>query len=70
MHRVEFKTDVLNAKSRNALLRIGATEEGVLREHSIAETGRIRDTIYYSVLEQEWPAVRAALETKLDGGRA
>lgn len=65
MHRVEFKTDVLNATSRNALLRIGAVEEGILREHSIAQDGRIRDTIYYSVLEQEWPDVRAMLERRL-----
>ena len=49
-NRVEFKTDVLNQKSRNALLGIGATEEGVLREHSIIWNGRKRDTIYYSIL--------------------
>lgn len=61
MHRVELKTDVLNRKSRDAMLRMGATEEGVLREHAIAEDGRIRDTIYYSVLEDEWPAVRDRL---------
>lgn len=65
MHRVEFKTDVLNATSRNALLRIGAVEEGILREHSITDDGRIRDTIYYSVLEQEWPGVRTMLERRL-----
>lgn len=65
MHRVEFKTDVLNTASRTALLRIGATEEGILREHSITEGGRIRDTIYFSVLEQEWPSVRAGLERRL-----
>ena len=65
MHRVEFKTDVLNATSRRALLGIGAIEEAVLREHSITQDGRIRDTIYYSVLEQEWPAVRTMLEGRL-----
>ena len=65
MHRVEFKTDVLNTRSRSALRRIGATEEGILREHSITEDGRIRDTIYYSVLEQEWPDVRTMLERRL-----
>lgn len=68
MHRVEFKTDVLNTKSRAALLRIGAIEEGILREHSITEDGRIRDTIYYSVLEQEWPGVREMLERRLRAG--
>ena len=65
MHRVEFKTDVLNTASRTALLRIGATDEGILREHSITDSGRIRDTIYFSVLEQEWPSVRAGLERRL-----
>jgi RimJ/RimL family protein N-acetyltransferase len=59
--RVELKTDVLNEKSRNAMLRMGAKEEGVLRKHSVTYSGRIRDTIYYSVLDDEWPAVREGL---------
>jgi RimJ/RimL family protein N-acetyltransferase len=59
--RVELKTDVLNEKSRNAMLRMGAREEGILRKHSITYTGRIRDTIYYSVLDDEWPGVREGL---------
>lgn len=63
--RVEFKTDVLNVRSRQALLRIGAKEEGILRSHMITATGRLRDTIYFSVTAAEWPAVRAALEAKL-----
>jgi RimJ/RimL family protein N-acetyltransferase len=63
--RVEFKTDVLNEKSRSALKRIGATEEGVLRQHVITETGRVRDTIYYSILASEWPDVRTLLERRL-----
>jgi RimJ/RimL family protein N-acetyltransferase len=63
--RVEFKTDVLNLQSRQALLRIGAKEEGILRSHIITATGRIRDTVYFSVTAPEWPAVRAALEAKL-----
>jgi len=63
--RVEFKTDVRNTRSRQALLRIGAKEEGTLRSHIITATGRIRDTVYFSVLASEWPAVRAALEAKL-----
>jgi RimJ/RimL family protein N-acetyltransferase len=63
--RVEFKTDVLNTTSRQALLRIGAKEEGILRSHIITATGRIRDTVYFSVTASEWPAVRAALEAKL-----
>jgi RimJ/RimL family protein N-acetyltransferase len=67
--RVEFKTDVLNTKSRQALLRIGAKEEGILRSHLITATGRIRDTVYFSVTAPEWPAVRAALEAKLRDSR-
>jgi len=63
--RVEFKTDVLNMRSRQALLRIGAKEEGILRSHIITATGRVRDTVYFSVTAPEWPAVRAALEAKL-----
>jgi RimJ/RimL family protein N-acetyltransferase len=60
--RVELKTDVLNTKSRNAMLRMGATEEGTLRKHVLAYSDRWRDTIYYSVLDVEWPAVKARLE--------
>ena len=66
--RVEFKTDVLNARSRAALQRIGAVEEGVLRSHMVTASGRIRDTVYFSILEAEWPRVRFELERKL--GRA
>ena len=63
--RVELKTDVLNEKSRNAIRRIGAIEEGVLRRHAITDTGRIRDTVYFSVLDAEWAAVKSNLERKL-----
>jgi RimJ/RimL family protein N-acetyltransferase len=59
--RVELKTDVLNEKSRNAMLRMGATEEGVLRKHILTYSGRWRDSIYYSVLDTEWPSVREQL---------
>jgi N-acetyltransferase len=52
--RVEFKTDVLNLKARKALLKIGATEEGILRSHTLMPHNRRRDTIYYSILKQEW----------------
>jgi RimJ/RimL family protein N-acetyltransferase len=61
--RVELKTDVLNEPSRRAMLRMGAKEEGVLRKHMLMSTGRYRDSIYYSVLDEEWPAVKARLET-------
>lgn len=59
--RVELKTDVLNEKSRNAMARIGAVEEGVLRKHILTYTGRYRDSIYYSVLDTEWPVVKERL---------
>ena len=56
--RVELKTDALNAKSRAAIRRIGATEEGILRNHMIIESGRFRDTVYFSIIENEWPMVK------------
>lgn len=65
--RVEFKTDRLNEPSRRALLRIGAKEEGILRSHLITATGRVRDSVYFSIIAEEWPAVKAGLETKLRG---
>lgn len=63
--RVELKTDALNDKSRNAILRIGAKEEGTLRRHVLTWTGRVRDSVYFSILDSEWPDVRQKLETKL-----
>jgi N-acetyltransferase len=63
--RVELKTDALNQKSRNAILRIGAKEEGTLRRHVVTHTGRIRDSVYFSILDSEWPEVKAKLEAKL-----
>jgi N-acetyltransferase len=60
--RVELKTDVLNEKSRAAMLRLGAVEEAILRRHMLTYSGRFRDSIYYSILNDEWPAVRARLE--------
>ena len=67
--RVELKTDALNEKSRNAILRIGAKEEGTLRRHTLTWTGRMRDTVYFSILDSEWPQVKAGLEAKLTRGR-
>ncbi len=63
--RVELKTDVLNAPSRKAMLRIGAKEEGILRKHSLVWDGRYRDSIYYSILDEEWPEVKRQLERML-----
>jgi N-acetyltransferase len=63
--RVELKTDALNQRSRQAILRIGAREEGTLRQHMVTWSGRLRDTVYYSILDSEWPGVKANLEGKL-----
>jgi RimJ/RimL family protein N-acetyltransferase len=63
--RVEFKTDSLNVRSRAALLRIGAREEGIFRNHVITWTGRIRHSVYYSIIDSEWANVKADLEKKL-----
>ena len=60
--RVEFKADSLNEKSRTALLRIGAKPEGIFRNHMIADSGRIRHSAYFSIIEGEWPDVKARLE--------
>ena len=63
--RVELKTDALNEKSRNAILRIGAKEEGTLRRHVLTWTGRVRDSVYFSILDSEWPEAKKKLEAKL-----
>lgn len=63
--RVELKTDALNERSRKAVLRIGAKEEGTLRQHIVTWSGRLRDTVYFSILDSEWPAAKAKLEEKL-----
>ena len=63
--RVELKTNSLNTRSRNAMVRIGAKEEGVLRNHMINEDGSLRHTVYYSIIDAEWPEVKARLEEKL-----
>jgi len=63
--RVELKTDVLNERSRAAVLRIGAKEEGVFRHHMITDSGRLRDTMYFSIINDEWPAVKTHLQERL-----
>ena len=63
--RVELKTDSLNEKSRRAILRIGAREEGTLRNHMLTHSGRRRHTVYFSIIDAEWPEVKAGLEEKL-----
>lgn len=65
-NRVEFKTDALNEKSRNAILRLGAVQEGIFRQHVVTYSGRLRDSVYFSIINTEWPDVKARLEEKLD----
>ncbi|MFC3414280.1 GNAT family N-acetyltransferase [Algoriphagus hitonicola] len=64
LKRVEIKTDVLNLPARKALLKMGIVEEGILRSHTLLSTGRRRDTIYYSVLESEWPELKINWQKK------
>src|SRR5581483_2850906 len=63
--RVELKTDALNQRSRQAILRLGAKEEGTLRKHLVTWTGRVRDSVYFSILDTEWPNVKTGLEERL-----
>lgn len=64
-NRVEFKTDSLNEKANPGLLGIGATFEGTFRNHMIMPGGRLRHSNYYSVVREEWPAVKATLESRI-----
>jgi RimJ/RimL family protein N-acetyltransferase len=63
--RVQFKTDSRNVRSQRAIERIGAKHEGVLRNHMILPDGRFRDSMYYSIIDSEWPVVKKQLEIKL-----
>jgi N-acetyltransferase len=63
--RVELKTDALNLQSRNAILRLGATQEGIFRQHIICDSGRLRDSVYFSILDSEWESVKKNLNRKL-----
>lgn len=64
-HRVELKTDALNTRSRNAIARLGAIQEGIFRKHMQVDDGRIRDTVYFSIIDTQWPAVESTLMDKL-----
>jgi N-acetyltransferase len=66
--RVEFKTDSLNEPSRNALARIGAQEEGIFRNHMVTSSGRIRHSVWFSIVDSEWPHVKLELQAKLARG--
>ena len=65
LRRVELKTDVLNEQSRRAILRLGATQEGIFREHMVTMRGRVRDSVWFSILAREWDVVKARLTAKL-----
>jgi len=69
-HRVEFKTDSLNEPARGALLGIGATFEGIFRNHMVMPGGRLRHSAYYSVIDDEWPAAKAPLAATIDAAIA
>jgi RimJ/RimL family protein N-acetyltransferase len=63
--RVQFKVDAINARSRAAVLKLGATQEGILRQDRVTWTGRVRDTVVFSILADEWRAVRDGLDARL-----
>ncbi|MFH2040403.1 MAG: GNAT family protein [Chloroflexota bacterium] len=63
--RVQFKTDLRNNRSQAAIERLGAVKEGILRKHMITPEGVVRDSVYYSILDSEWPNVKKQLEDKL-----
>jgi N-acetyltransferase len=67
-NRVGLKTDSLNDRSRRAIARIGGKEEGTLRNHMVTHSGRLRHSVYFSVIREEWPEVRQDLERKLRRG--
>jgi len=64
-NRVEYKTDARNARSRAAILKLGATQEGIFRKHMIMADGHVRDSVYFSIVDTDWPAVKAGLEKRL-----
>lgn len=70
VYRVEFKTDLRNVRSQKAIERIGAQKEGVFRRHMVAQGGYIRDSVYYSIIDLDWPQVRGGLEAKLRNNKA
>ncbi len=66
LNRVEFKTDELNTQSRNAILSLGCTQEGIFRHHMITSTGRLRNSVFFSLLKEEWPDVKQRIFGKYD----
>jgi len=63
--RVQFKVDARNQRSQRAIEKIGAVREGVLRKHEIVPSGQVRDSVIYSIIDEEWPQVKAKLEARL-----
>ena len=68
MNRVALVTDGRNTRSQAAIAKLGAVREGVLRSHMLTQGDRVRDTVVFSIIAQEWPAVRAGLEARLATG--
>ena len=64
-NRVQLKTDARNTRSQNAIARLGAVREGVLRSHIVMPDGWVRDTVMFSIIKAEWPAVKAGLEARM-----
>ena len=67
IRRVQFRVDAINARSRAAVTKLGAVQEGICRQDMITWTGRLRDTVVYSILADEWPPIGARLEQRLRG---
>jgi RimJ/RimL family protein N-acetyltransferase len=67
-HRVTFKTDARNERSRRAIERLGARREGILRRHRVCWDGSVRDTVVYGIVDAEWPSVKVALMERLTAG--
>jgi N-acetyltransferase len=68
--RVQYCVDAINARSRAAVLKLGAVQEGIIRHNRVTWTGRLRDTVVFSILAAEWPAVRERLDGRLEAFKA
>ncbi|WP_243392567.1 GNAT family N-acetyltransferase [Solitalea longa] len=66
LNRIEIKTDELNLKSQNAIKSIGAIYEGTFRKHAITWSGRVRNSVYFSIIKEDWPRIKLHLLTKLN----
>ena len=67
VNRVELKTDTLNQQSRKAIIKIGATEEGIFRKHQVTSTGRVRDSVFFSIINTEWENIKNTIFKNLSG---